>query len=76
MSSEPRIPLVEPGTRPELASIERAIVAECERITLLYRALLTRFTKGISSRLRLRLSGLHHARTSPLTASDLTAFGA
>jgi AhpD family alkylhydroperoxidase len=40
MSSEPRIPLVEPGTRAELASIEQAIVAERGRITLLYRALL------------------------------------
>jgi 4-carboxymuconolactone decarboxylase len=40
MSSEPRIPLVEPGTRAELASIEQAIVAERGRITLLYQALL------------------------------------
>jgi 4-carboxymuconolactone decarboxylase len=35
-----RIPLVEPGTRPELAEIERAIFAERGRISLIYRALL------------------------------------
>jgi 4-carboxymuconolactone decarboxylase len=35
-----RIPLVEPGTRPELADIERSILAERGRISLLYRALL------------------------------------
>ena len=40
MSTGPRIPLVEPGTRPELATIEQAIVAERGRITLLYQALL------------------------------------
>jgi 4-carboxymuconolactone decarboxylase len=38
--SGPRIPLVEPGTRPELASIEQSIVAERGRITVLYQALL------------------------------------
>jgi AhpD family alkylhydroperoxidase len=36
----PRVPLVDPGTRPELAEIERAILAERGRISLLYRALL------------------------------------
>ena len=40
MSTGPRIPLVEPGTRPELASIERSIVAERGRISVLYQALL------------------------------------
>jgi AhpD family alkylhydroperoxidase len=40
MSTGPRIPLVEPGTRPELASIERSIVAERGRISALYQALL------------------------------------
>ena len=40
MSTAPRIPLVEPGTRPELAAIEQSIVAERGRITLLYQALL------------------------------------
>src|SRR5260221_2720559 len=35
-----RIPLVEPGTRPELADIERSLLAERGRISLLYRALL------------------------------------
>jgi len=40
MSTGPRIPLVEPGTRPELSSIEHSIVAERGRISALYRALL------------------------------------
>jgi AhpD family alkylhydroperoxidase len=40
MSMDPRIPLVEPGTRSELASIEQAIAAERGRISVLYRALL------------------------------------
>ena len=35
-----RIPLVEPGTRPELALLEREILAERGRISVLYRALL------------------------------------
>ena len=35
-----RIPLVEPGTRPELAGLEREILAERGRISVLYRALL------------------------------------
>src|SRR5438552_5895452 len=36
----PRVPLIDPGTHPELAEIERAILAERGRISLLYRALL------------------------------------
>ncbi len=40
MSVDPRIPLVEPGTRPELAAIERSITAERGGISTLYRALL------------------------------------
>jgi|ERR1022692_1419835 AhpD family alkylhydroperoxidase len=40
MSAAPRIPLVEPGTRPELAAIEQSIVAERGRISALYQALL------------------------------------
>jgi len=40
MSAAPRIPLVEPGTRPELATIEQSIVAERGRISALYQALL------------------------------------
>jgi AhpD family alkylhydroperoxidase len=40
MSTPPRIPLVEPGTRPELAAIEHSILAERGRISELYRALL------------------------------------
>lgn len=35
-----RVPLVEPGTRPELAEIEARILAERGRISLLYQALL------------------------------------
>ena len=38
--SDIRIPLVEPGTRPELAELEREIIAERGRISVLYRALL------------------------------------
>ena len=38
--SKPRIPLVEPGTRPELAAVEARIRAERGRISLLYQALL------------------------------------
>jgi 4-carboxymuconolactone decarboxylase len=40
MSGSPRIPLIEPGTRPELAAIERSIAAERGRISALYQALL------------------------------------
>ena len=40
MSAGPRIPLIEPGTRPELAAIERAIAAERGHISALYQALL------------------------------------
>ena len=40
MSSRPRIPLVEPGTRPELAAIEQTILAERGNINALYQALL------------------------------------
>ena len=40
MSKGPRIPLVEPGTRPELAAIEQAIVAQRGQINALYQALL------------------------------------
>lgn len=40
MSAGPRIPLVAPGTRPELAEVERAIAAERGRISPLYQALL------------------------------------
>ncbi len=36
----PRVPPVEPGTRPGLAGIERAILAERGRISLLYQVLL------------------------------------
>jgi AhpD family alkylhydroperoxidase len=35
-----RVPLVEPGTRPELAAIESRIMAERGRISLLYQVLL------------------------------------
>lgn len=35
-----RVPLVEPGTRPELAATEARILAERGRISVLYRALL------------------------------------
>jgi AhpD family alkylhydroperoxidase len=40
MTTAPRIPLVEPGTRSELAPIEEAIAAERGRISVLYQALL------------------------------------
>jgi alkylhydroperoxidase family enzyme len=40
MSAAPRVPPVEPGTRAELAGIERAILAERGRISILYRVLL------------------------------------
>ena len=40
MSAAPRIPLVEPGTRPELAAIEQSVIAERGRISALYQALL------------------------------------
>jgi len=36
----PRVPLVEPGTRPELAEIESRILAERGRVSLLYQVLL------------------------------------
>ncbi len=40
MSDDIRVPRVEPGTRPELAGIERSILAERGRISLLYQVLL------------------------------------
>ena len=40
MNTRPRIPLVEPGTRPELAAIEETIRAERGHINALYQALL------------------------------------
>lgn len=40
MTESYRVPLVEPGTRPELEAIEQSILAERGRISLLYRALL------------------------------------
>jgi 4-carboxymuconolactone decarboxylase len=40
MSAAPRIPLIAPGTRAELAAIEQSIVAERGRISALYQALL------------------------------------
>ena len=40
MSAVPRIPLVEPGTRPELAAIEQTIVAQRGSVSALYQALL------------------------------------
>jgi AhpD family alkylhydroperoxidase len=36
----PRVPLVQPGTRPELAALEARILAERGRISVLYQALL------------------------------------
>ncbi len=38
--SAPRVPLVQPGTRPELAEVEGRILAERGRVSLLYQALL------------------------------------
>ena len=40
MMHTPRVPLVQPGTRPELAEIEARILAERGRISVLYQALL------------------------------------
>lgn len=40
MSQIPRIPFVQPGTRPELAEIEKAIITERGRISPLYQILL------------------------------------
>jgi 4-carboxymuconolactone decarboxylase len=40
MLSQPHVPLVQPGTRPELAEIEGRILAERGRVSLLYQALL------------------------------------
>jgi AhpD family alkylhydroperoxidase len=40
MMVTPRVPLVEPGTRPELAEIEARILAERGRVSLLYQVLL------------------------------------
>lgn len=39
-SSEIRVPLVQPGTRPELAEVESRIMAERGRVSVLYQALL------------------------------------
>lgn len=40
MGSNVRVPLVQPGTRPELAEIEQSILAQRGRISLLYQVLL------------------------------------
>jgi 4-carboxymuconolactone decarboxylase len=40
MMGIPRVPLVQPGTRPELAEIEGRILAERGRVSLLYQVLL------------------------------------
>ena len=40
MMNTPRVPLVQPGTRPELAEIEGRILAERGRVSLLYQVLL------------------------------------
>jgi 4-carboxymuconolactone decarboxylase len=40
MMSTPRVPLVQPGTRPELAEVEGRILAERGRVSLLYQVLL------------------------------------
>jgi 4-carboxymuconolactone decarboxylase len=40
MSAGARVPLVEPGTRPELAAIERSITAERGHLSAIYQALL------------------------------------
>ena len=40
MMGTPRVPLVQPGTRPELAEIEGRILAERGRVSLLYQVLL------------------------------------
>lgn len=38
--ANPRVPLVQPGTRPELAEVEGRILAERGRVSLLYQVLL------------------------------------
>jgi 4-carboxymuconolactone decarboxylase len=38
--AKPRVPLVQPGTRPELAEVEARIMAERGRVSLLYQVLL------------------------------------
>jgi 4-carboxymuconolactone decarboxylase len=40
MTSQAHVPLVQPGTRPELAEVEGRIMAERGRVSLLYQALL------------------------------------
>jgi len=40
MAAMPRVPLVEPGTRPELAEIEARLLAKRGSVSLLYRVLL------------------------------------
>lgn len=62
-ASQPRVPLVQPGTRPELAAIEREILAERGRISPLYQALLN--SAPIASGWEKLLTAVRHRTTIP-----------
>lgn len=68
-ASSLRIPLVEPGTRPELAAIEREIVAERGRISPLYQALLN--SAPIASGWEKLLTAVRHRTTIPGNLREL-----
>ncbi len=68
-SSSIRVPLVEPGTRPELAGVERDITAERGRISPLYQALLN--SAPIASGWEKLLTAVRNRTTIPGTLREL-----
>ena len=68
-TSSLRVPLVEPGTRPELAAIEQEIVAQRGRISPLYQALLN--SAPIASGWEKLLTAVRHRTTIPGTVREL-----
>lgn len=64
-----RVPLVEPGTRPELAAIEREILAERGRISPLYQALLN--SAPIASGWEKLLTAVRHRTSIPGNLREL-----
>src|ERR1700733_572489 len=69
MTDTLRIPLVVPGTRPELADIERDIVAERGHLSLLYQALLN--SAPIASGWEKLLTAVRNRTSIPGTLREL-----
>lgn len=70
MTQKPaRIPFVEPGTRPELADIERGILAERGRVSILYQALLN--SPPLASGWEKLLTAVRNQNTLPADLREL-----